>query len=569
MPNQMKWMDYNFPALPNSGKAINALVHYRLAGLGWMSHPGFVDSSATFMNFVGTNPGAGNYGLMDSINAISWMSQNAVNFGGDPSKITVLGESAGGAHVTMLMASPLTQGLVATFIAESPYITYHSATFSMKARQEMDILYTYRALCTNVIALPAGSVQASSEASCLRAALPLNFVNPSFTASSDSAGVALFETTYGTGATAMWNFNSINCWPVVDGFALTKPPLEAYASGINAAATMVVGHNTDEYELFCFNFYNGLPYGNGCNGAPPFMAGNIAWVMGLFYLDDSCTLAELYAAYMTAQSSTKFQQLGSGYLYGDITLDNLVASDPTSVTNAKYVQMYNDAWFSSGMTLMTEAMLLAPGRAGSTVYTYLSASQSDPQTYTGAYHGSELTYVLNYYNAGTSFFSAFGVPAAPHTPGQTAVNNAFNGYWTSLYHTANPNVVGVGLPHWDPVTFTSKNTMVFSPDLPYGGAMNPCIRAASCKTEPTKDFRTKQVQFYQGSPASLVYTYMSEPTCTAAPTVFNSHKNVSGDVLTGFTCSFLPCCRYSSTGRRSLLFGMPSTSSSSNCDPMC
>ena len=89
-------------------------------------------------------------------------------------------------------------------------------------------------------------------------------------------------------------------------------------------------------------------------------------------------------------------------------------------------------------------------------------------------------------------------------------------------------------------------------------------RATICRTETTKDFRVAVKQFWGSAPADIVNTYIPAQMYTAAPTVFTSH--IYGASI-GINCSFLPCCTYSS-GRRNLLFGMPS-SASTNCDPMC
>ena len=61
-----------------------------------------------------------NTGLSDIITAIEWVHENAGQFGGDPSRITVMGESSGGAMVTALSAVPAVKDLVHGFIAQSP-----------------------------------------------------------------------------------------------------------------------------------------------------------------------------------------------------------------------------------------------------------------------------------------------------------------------------------------------------------------------------------------------------------------------------------------------------------------
>lgn len=86
-------------------------INYRLNIFGFLAHP---DLSA-----ASDNEASGNYGLMDQIAALKWVKENISAFGGNPSKITIAGESAGSTSVSTLMASPLSSNLISGAIGES------------------------------------------------------------------------------------------------------------------------------------------------------------------------------------------------------------------------------------------------------------------------------------------------------------------------------------------------------------------------------------------------------------------------------------------------------------------
>jgi para-nitrobenzyl esterase len=89
-------------------------INYRLGILGFLAHP---ELSAESPQGV-----SGNYGLLDQIEALRWVNANIEAFGGDPSNVTIAGESAGGLSVMYLMAAPSARGLFAKAIAQSAYM---------------------------------------------------------------------------------------------------------------------------------------------------------------------------------------------------------------------------------------------------------------------------------------------------------------------------------------------------------------------------------------------------------------------------------------------------------------
>jgi para-nitrobenzyl esterase len=86
-------------------------IAYRVGPMGFLAHPGLSAESPHHVS--------GNYGLLDMISALQWIKKNIAAFGGDPSKVTIFGESAGGIAVSQLCASPLAKGLFEGAISES------------------------------------------------------------------------------------------------------------------------------------------------------------------------------------------------------------------------------------------------------------------------------------------------------------------------------------------------------------------------------------------------------------------------------------------------------------------
>src|ERR1035437_2459312 len=86
-------------------------MNYRLGIFGFMALPELTTESP--------NHASGNYGLMDQAAAIAWVRRNIAAFGGDPTNITIFGQSAGSESVSAQMASPLTKDLFAKAIGQS------------------------------------------------------------------------------------------------------------------------------------------------------------------------------------------------------------------------------------------------------------------------------------------------------------------------------------------------------------------------------------------------------------------------------------------------------------------
>lgn len=102
---------YDGAALAGKGVVV-VTFNYRLGVLGFLSHPNLSAESPHQVS--------GNYGLLDQVAALQWVQRNITQFGGDPGRVTIFGQSAGAESVSLLLVSPLARGLFQAAIAESP-----------------------------------------------------------------------------------------------------------------------------------------------------------------------------------------------------------------------------------------------------------------------------------------------------------------------------------------------------------------------------------------------------------------------------------------------------------------
>ncbi len=100
---------YDGAELSKKGDVVLVSLNHRLNVLGFLDLSSFGEKYAH----------SGNIGLLDLIAALKWVQNNIENFGGDPSNVTIFGQSGGGGKVTTLMATPLASGLFHKAIVQS------------------------------------------------------------------------------------------------------------------------------------------------------------------------------------------------------------------------------------------------------------------------------------------------------------------------------------------------------------------------------------------------------------------------------------------------------------------
>lgn len=142
-------IDHDGSALAARGDIVVVTINYRLGALGFLNHSAL----------AGPDGQAGNYGLLDVEAALRWTARNIAAFGGDPAKVTVGGESAGGTVLCPLLTTPEAKGLFRAAIISSDDCLHDIDLWT--ASQARGEALAARAGCADAAclrALPAGNL---------------------------------------------------------------------------------------------------------------------------------------------------------------------------------------------------------------------------------------------------------------------------------------------------------------------------------------------------------------------------------------------------------------------------
>ena len=121
---------------------ISITANYREGIFGFFAHPQLSKET--------DYKGSGNYGFMDQVAAIKWVKDNISTFGGDPNRITIVGESAGSMSVSALMASPLCQGLFAQAMGSSGSVMGFKKVPTLKEAEQKGVELAKQIGCKSI-----------------------------------------------------------------------------------------------------------------------------------------------------------------------------------------------------------------------------------------------------------------------------------------------------------------------------------------------------------------------------------------------------------------------------------
>ena len=195
--------DYDATRLVEQGNVIVVTINYRLGELGFLAHPALTAESP--------DHASGNYGLLDQQEALRWVRRNILLFGGNPNRVTIFGESAGGLSVHSQLASPGSAGLFQRAIVESG--AYQLTQPSLATAETTGRAFATAAGCTD------------QTAACLRGL---------------TVAQILAAQPGGTSGAS----------PTVDNKFLTQSVGAAFTSGQFNRVPIMEGANHDEWRLF-------------------------------------------------------------------------------------------------------------------------------------------------------------------------------------------------------------------------------------------------------------------------------------------------------------------------------
>jgi para-nitrobenzyl esterase len=201
-------------------------IAYRVGPFGFLAHPELSQESGK---------GSGCYGIQDQVAGLRWVKDNIAQFGGDPSRVTIFGQSAGGISVSMLTTVPAARGLFQRVICQSGG--------SMGPAKRSDTLEM------SVLSLPMAEAAGTNY---LRK-LGVNTIKAARALSADAIQTveSASELQHAMGQMSSKKaVTGITFWPVADGETLPGGGSELYEAGKFHDTPVLMGWNSDEGSMF-------------------------------------------------------------------------------------------------------------------------------------------------------------------------------------------------------------------------------------------------------------------------------------------------------------------------------
>lgn len=232
--------DYNGGNLAESQKVIVVTFNYRLGSLGWFIHPAILPEGASGAD------ASGNWSTLDTIHALKWVQNNIESFGGDPSNVTIFGESAGGANVLSLVTSPLASGLFHKAVVQSGGIDTIPLEQGINFSDDETPGHTHSSReIINKILIRDGRAANREEAKALQLSMSDGEIRELLYSQNAAEFLQLFNRDQSRNYPAPKKFRDGHVFP-------DMPPLEQLASGEYNQVPIILGTNRDERRIYMY-----------------------------------------------------------------------------------------------------------------------------------------------------------------------------------------------------------------------------------------------------------------------------------------------------------------------------
>jgi len=388
-------IEYDGSILATEGNVIVVTAAYRLGVFGFLSANG--DNLK------------GNYGMMDQIEAMKWVNKNIARFGGDPNRVTIFGESAGGYSVALLMLSPLASGLYQNVIMES------GTAVALSASLERD----------------EANFRARSFAKAIGCEI---------TSLKDCAKQKTVQEILDAQIKISLQLYFLSMAPVVDGYFLPDSPLKLVQSGKFNKSNIMIGVTQDDGSVFAVYI---LANKEVSKGIP----------------------RSLFKEAIKNQTWTRNQNTHLSELIIYRYTDWYNATDPY-LLRQRYLDVNTDANFKAPAILSANAFVkkAAP--------TYFYQLEKAPKIYpgypeipwTGIYHGADVFYI---------FGGPFLVDKNLTTDADMKLSKDIIALWTNFARTGNPNNPTLVGTIWPQYTADTEEYMGINLNMTVRSQMRP------------------------------------------------------------------------------------------------
>ncbi|KAL0965534.1 hypothetical protein UPYG_G00282540 [Umbra pygmaea] len=372
---------YDGEEIANRGNVIVVTLNYRVGTLGFLSS--------------GDASGPGNYGLWDQHAAIAWVHRNIRAFGGDPNNITVFGESAGAASVSLQTLSPHNKGLIRRAISQSG-VGLCPWAVNEKPRPFAEM-----------VAEKVGCPKDDQMMACLKLV--------------DAQALTMAGTLFLDGSTSNPIVHNLALSPVVDGDFLPEDPANLFHNA--ADIDYIAGINSMDAHLF-----TGMDIPNVNSVLAEVPVSDVKLLLDSLTMKGEAATNSAFTEY-TADWGAKPSQETIKKTVVAIETD-FIFLVPTQVSlylhasNAKSARTYS-------------YMFSEPNRMAGALRPYPSWMEAD--------HADDLQYV---------FGKPFTTPLA-YWPRHRSVSKYFIAYWTNFARTGDPNQGESNVPVTWPAYTTS------------------------------------------------------------------------------------------------------------------